>query len=270
MSAEQLDLNAIRAKLQDASGPQVLAQPGSRRRDAGIQGVPASRVSGQRVRVERSRRPPRLPQADERVAGAGRRHGMHGAARRTDRPLRAAARRDRARQAALLRHRHVARRRGDGSAGREPRGPSHQDRRQSRSPRQPRRHRSLRPGVGAHAVRPGPVEHHHRARRDSRLERLCRRDARRAVGAGGKQGRRPAHPHRDGQLAHARGADPADPRRVPGGQVDAVGTDAARQRARRRPPGVRASTWSRSTTSPRPTSCCRSTPISWPRKTPSA
>ena len=58
---------------------------------------------------------------------------MHAAARRKDRPVRAAARRARARQAALLRHGDAARRRRDRAARREPRGPADQDRGQSRS-----------------------------------------------------------------------------------------------------------------------------------------
>ena len=63
-----------------------------------------------------------------------------------------------------------------------------------------------------------------------------------AVGAGGDQGRRPAHPHRDGELADAGRADPAGAGAASRREVDSVGADAARQRARRRPRSRSAST----------------------------
>ena len=71
------------------------------------------------------------------------------------------------------------------------------------------------------------------------VERLRRRHARRAVGAGDLRRRRSPHPHRDGELAGAGRADSADSRRAPAGEVDSVGTDHARQRARRRPRRLR-------------------------------
>ena len=48
------------------------------------------------------------------------------------------------------------------------------------------------------------------------------------------QRRRPPHPHRVGQLADARGADPRSARALPVGEVAPVGSGEPRQRARRR------------------------------------
>jgi len=70
---------------------------------------------------------------------------------------------------------------------------------------------------------------------DSPLERGDRGGSRRPVGAIGHQGRRPSHPHRNGELPDAGRADPASAATAAQRQVDPVGTDAARQRARRRP-----------------------------------
>ena len=78
---------------------------------AGVPGLPAPRVPEQRVGVARSGRPPQLPEADERVDGARRRHRVHGAAAGIDRSVRAPARRRNSRQAAVLRDRDDARRR---------------------------------------------------------------------------------------------------------------------------------------------------------------
>ena len=66
------------------------------------------------------------------------------------------------------------------------RGTSDEGRRQSRSSGEPRRHRSLRPGLGADAVRSGSLEVDSAARRDSSVERVhyrrcapaCRRSRR--------------------------------------------------------------------------------------------
>ena len=76
-----------------------------------VQGLPAPRVPEQRLGVARSGRPPQLPEADERVDGARRRHRVHGAAAGTDRSVRPPARRRNSRQAAVLRDRDDARRR---------------------------------------------------------------------------------------------------------------------------------------------------------------
>ena len=57
---------------------------------------------------------------------------------------------------------------------------------------------------------------------------------RRADGAAAAQGRRPPHPHRVGQLADARRADPRSARALPVGELAPVGSGQPRQRARRR------------------------------------
>ena len=77
--------------------------------------------------------------------------------RRTDRSVRAPARRRNSRQAAVLRDRDDARRRRVGPARRKPRRPADQDRRQSRSSREQGRDRPVRAGLGAHALRSGSL-----------------------------------------------------------------------------------------------------------------
>ena len=72
--AEPLDLAAIRAALAGTRGRALLAQPRGAGRDAGVPGVPRTASSrAQAVGVDRPGRPPRVPEADGRVAGAGRR-----------------------------------------------------------------------------------------------------------------------------------------------------------------------------------------------------
>ncbi len=71
------------------------------------------------------------------------------------------------------------------------------------------------------------------------MECLHRGHARDPVGPGIRPRRGPAHPHRDGQLADPRRPDSADSRAASRGPLDPVGTDDARQRARRQPPRVR-------------------------------
>ena len=81
-------------------------------------------------------------------------------------------------------------------------------------------------------------------------------------GAAAAQGRRPAHPHRDGHLADAGRADPRAARALPVGEVAPVGSGrAATTRAPARS-SRSASTSTRSTASTRPTSSSRSTPTS--------
>ena len=63
--------------------PPVLAQPRRAGRHAAVPRVPAPRVSGAGLRVERSEGAPPVPEADERVAGAGRRRRLHQAAARS-------------------------------------------------------------------------------------------------------------------------------------------------------------------------------------------
>ena len=99
-----------------------------------------------------------LPDADGRLARPGRPDRLRDAAAAARRSCpTSAARADRPRQAAVLRHRDAAGRHGDRPARREPRGPADQGRGQPRPPRQPRRHRRLRPGVDPGPVRPRPL-----------------------------------------------------------------------------------------------------------------
>ncbi len=106
----ELDLSAIRARLENKSGPTYLAQPRGAGRDAGVHGIPAPRVSVAGLRVHRPRRPPHVPQADGRLARARRRGRLYASARRSDRSVRQGAGRDHPGQAAALRHRDDARR----------------------------------------------------------------------------------------------------------------------------------------------------------------
>ena len=234
-----IDLQAVRAKLQQG-GPQVWRSLEEVAETPEFQEYLHREFPEQRVRVARSGRPPRLPEVDERVDGARRRHGVHGAAGGIDRSLRPAARGRNPRQAAVLRDGHDARRRRVGIARGKPRGPADEDRGQPRSSGEPRRHRSVRAGFDSHALRSGSVADDPAARRDSSVERGDRRGARRIVGASRHQGRRPPHPHRDGGVADARGADPADAHAASRREVDPVGAGESRQRARRRAFGVRA------------------------------
>ena len=259
------DLTEIRARVRGTGGKTVLAQPRGACRYAGVPGVPPPRVSGERDRVARSGRPPIVPQADERVAGAGRRQRrLHGAARRADRSLRPPARRGDPRPAAVFRDGDDARRRRHGPARRKSRRPSDQGRRQPRSSRQPRRDRSLRAGVGPDALRSRSLAVDSAARRDPAVERVHHRDARRPVGAGGDQGRRPADPHRNGRLADAGRAAAAGARRAIPARSGFSGSRCRRPTTRAPALALALGQYrrSRSTTSPRPTSSSRSTPTS--------
>ena len=127
--------------------PRVLAQSRGAVRDAGVQGVPAPRVPAERVGMARPRRPPRLPEADGGVAGAGRRQRLHAPAERGARAVRAAARGAGAGQAAVLRHGDaVCTAPGIGLLVESHEGPADEDRGQPRPPVEPRRHRPLRAG----------------------------------------------------------------------------------------------------------------------------
>ena len=137
----------------------------------------------------------------------GRRHRLHAPAAGKNRPLRAPARRDHSRQAALLRDGHAARRRRDRPARRKPRRTADEDRRQPAASRQPRRDRRLRAGGGARPLRSRSIADADERRRDPSLVGVPRRDARGAHGAAAARRRRPPHPHRIGQLADAGRAD---------------------------------------------------------------
>ena len=76
------------------------------------------------------------------------------------------------------------------------------------------------------------------AGRDSSLEHVRHRGEVGALEPGRGQGRRSAHPHRDGELADARASDSAAAGAVSRSKVDSVG-GAARPVARRRPPRLR-------------------------------
>ena len=65
------------------------------------------------------------------------------------------------------------------------------------------------------------------------------RGSRRPLGAGGVEGRRPPHPHRNGRVADAGRADSAGARAASGREVDPVGAGQSRQRARGRAHRVR-------------------------------
>ena len=134
--------------------------------------------------------------------------------------------------------RHAARRRRHRRARREPHEPPDEDRGQSRASLQPRRQRRVHAGLGPRPLRSRPLAGRPQARRHRDLGRLHRRAA-----AGPQrredERRRPAHPHADHHLADARRADAGAARAVPGHEVASVGSGEPRQRARRRPPGVR-------------------------------
>ena len=148
------------------------------------------------------------------------------------------------------------------AARREPRGAADQDRRQSGSSVEPRRDRRLRAGGDLGALRSGSVADHHQPRRDPAVQRVCRRGAGVLVSAAGEAGRRHPDTLRNGRLADAGSPARRLPRR---GSRAPSGCSGSRSAAttRARAAGWRsASTWTRSTPSRRPTSSCRSTPIS--------
>ena len=199
-----------------------------------------------------------VPEADGRVAGARRRQrGCTGAARGTHRSVRPPAGRGDPRHAAVLRDGDDARRRRHRAAGREPRGPADQGRRQSRSSGQPRRHRSVRAGVGSHPLRSGSL-----ADRSSQLGEIrpwsafitamrAGRSAQQATKGAGLRilTETVASPTLAAQMQRCSRPNPAA-KWIQWEPVPAATTSRAGAARRVRP--VRRS---RSTTSPRPTSC---------------
>ena len=191
---------------------------------------------------------------------------LHAAAAETDRAVRPAARGARPRQAAVLRHRHAARRRRDGPAGREPRGPADQDRGQPDASRQPRRDRRVRAGRRPRPLRSRPLACRAPTSAKIRPWPTFLATIRAAlVGAGAaSNGRRPPHPDRDHHLAHARRAAAGSCcAKFPAGEVAPVGAgSAATARVPRRQRWPSASRSRPTTTSSAPTSSWRSTPTS--------
>ena len=175
--------------MRGTAGTAVLAQPRvewPRRRSSRNTCTASSR---ERHRVARSGRGRVVPQADERVAGAGRRQRrLHRAARRADRPLRPPARRGDPGRPLFFATAMTLGGVATGPAGRKPRGPADQGRRQPGSSGQPRRDRSLRAGVGADALRPRSIAVDPAARRDSSVERVHHGDSRGSVGASRDKG----------------------------------------------------------------------------------
>ncbi len=239
MSEERHDLETLRARLDGTRGQQVLAQPRGAVGHARIQGLPASRVSAKRIRVARPRGPARLPEADVRVARAGRRQRVHPATHRGTGAVRPAAGRTGAREALVLRDGHAVCRFGHRPARREPRRPADQGRRQPGSSVQPRRHRRVRAGRDSRTLRSRSVADHHEPRRNPSVRRVLRRAARRGHRPAVEEGCGPAHPHRDRGVAHARRADAGHPDAAARSEVGAVGARRPSQRARRQPARLR-------------------------------
>ena len=146
-TAQQLDLAAVRARLDGARGRDYWRSLDELAAHAGVPGTAGARIPAAGHRLERGRRPVegrrnflKLMGASLALAGLDR---LHAPADRAHHAVRAAAGRIDPRQAAVLRHRHDAERRRHRRAGREPRGPPHQDRRQPRASRQPGRLRRV-------------------------------------------------------------------------------------------------------------------------------
>ncbi len=76
------DIQALRAKLHGTRGRTYWRSLEEVAGDPGIQGIPPSRVSAERLGVARPGRPPRIPEADGGVDGPGRRQRLHPPARR--------------------------------------------------------------------------------------------------------------------------------------------------------------------------------------------
>ena len=234
----ELDLDAVRAQLAGARGPQFWRSLEELADDAaiprhGAPGVPAPGVglSGP-DRRGRDRRAA-IPQAARRVAGAGRPDRLHPPAARADRAVRQAAGRHRPRQAAVLRHRDDRSAATPGRAGREPHGPADQDRGQPRPPCEPRRRPTPSP-----RRRPGLYDPDRSQTVTDRGERSDlggvprSRRSRRSTPSGSRGRSRHAHADRNGQLADpggaARGVLDAASRRRRWHQYEPIGRDAAR------------------------------------------
>ncbi len=122
--------------------------------------------------------------------------------------------------------------------------------------------RRLRAGGRPRPLRSRSLADADQPRRDPAVVGVPRRDARGADGAAAAQGRRAPHPHRVGQLADARGADPRSARAL---SRRRSGISGIRRAATTRAPArssPSASTSTRSTASTAPTSSSRSTPTS--------
>ena len=153
--------------------------------------------------------PPRVPEAHGRLAGPGRPHRLHAAARGEDRSLREGARGAGPGQAALLRHRAARRRLREGRPRREPRGPARPRSRATRTipPASAPPTCSARPDP--RPLRPRPLADPHATCGEIRTwDRLHWPRMRAALDAQrARAGRGPAHPHRDRHLADAGRAD---------------------------------------------------------------
>ena len=235
-----IDLSAIRAKLAGQQGPDVLAQPRGSGGDARVRGDAPPGVPGGGLGADRSGRSPRLLAPDGCVAGARRRGGLHQAAARVDRALRAGARGDHPGQAAVLRHRDALCRELRCRCSSKARWAGRP--RSSPTPQHPftqRRHRRLRAGVGADAVRSGSFADADVPRRDPSVSGVFRGDDRRvarsrrrrgpASGSSPRRCRRRRSPRRSRRCWQ----EPAS------GQVDSVRPGEPRCRPGRGAPGVR-------------------------------
>ena len=228
-----------------------------------------SRVSGaaaQRVPFPgrgrlRSGRPAYVLEADGRVDGARRHHRLHPPTHGKDRPLRPAARGGHSGPAAVLRNVDDARRDGDRTPRREPRGAANQSRGQPAPPRQSRRHGHFCAGGDPESVRSRPVARADASGRDSPVARFSlgpRVGADRTAGLSRDAGsasspNRSRRPRLEGSCRSFCRAI-----RLRGGTSGIL--SAARTRARV-PAWHSASSSTRSCASIKPTSFSRSTPI---------
>ena len=198
--------------------------------------VPRARVSFAGLRVHRSGRTPRVPQADGRVARARRRQLVHPHSRRENHSVRPPAGGDHPRPSALFRHGDAAGRLRHAGARRKPHGTADEDRGQPRTSGEPRRHRRLRPGVRPFSVRPGSLAQRARSRRGRDVGRLPRRDSSRGGLAARAARPGPAHSERAHHVAIDRRSDAAAHDGAARREVAPVG-----RRLRRRPgrsPGI--------------------------------
>ena len=261
--SEPNDIEALRAQARRHARHGILAQSRGAGRHARVQGIPAPRVPAERLGVARSRRPPRLPEADAASLALA---GVSACTRQPTEELVPYVRQPEELvpgkplfYATAMPFAGA----GMGLLVESHEGRPDQDRGQPGSPVEPRRHRHLRAGVDPRPLRSRPL---------ARRSPTSARSSRSAPSSCAMRSVLAAQQSKQGAGLRILTETVASPTlaaqidellaRLPAGEVGAVGAVRRPQRPRGQPPGVRRVRRRRSTRSTRPTSSCRSTPTS--------